>query len=275
MMRQERCAVAVLRSRGIAIDYGVITHAVAFRARGQRSQLAIFLAGRGYLTAAGRVLCLHAGDVVECDQRDLDAEGYGGSPCEVIIVDWESAGVFGASCPRAPRTSRLRPGDIARLRALVARLDTTPAAHWFVELCTDLRALGVCVERGLDPRGVPRAPAALARTYGELGGALSRMHEQPSLSELAETLQLSERHVHRRMTELARSYAHPFQGWRDFLHEMRLEWATHLLSIPGAPLPRVARLAGYRSTEALHHAFSARGVEPPSAIARRLAAHWA
>jgi AraC-like DNA-binding protein len=273
MMRQERCAVAVLQSRGIAIDYGVISHAVAFRARGRRSQLAVFLDGRGYLTTAGRVLSLGAGDVVESDQRDTDGEGYGGSPCEVIIVDWDADIAFPERSPRAPRTSRIGAGDIARLRALVARREEMPAARWFVELCSHLRTLGLGVELGLDPRGV-RAPEPLVRTYGELGGALSRMHEQPSLPEIAEALRLSERQVNRRLTDLARSYGHPFEGWRDFVHEMRLEWATHLLSIRGVSLARVATLAGYRSTEALFHAFSRRGLETPRAVARRLAEHW-
>lgn len=247
----------------------MISDGVAFRARGQRSQLAIFLEGRGYLASQGRVQSFRAGDIVESDQWNTESEGYGGSPCEVMIVDWD---VDDRSSGETPRTSRIHSRDIRRLRRLIAQLNETSAATWFVELCVCLRDLGLPV--GLNPTPA-RAPEHLVRTYGELGVALSRMHDQPSLSELAESLRLSERQLNRRMSELAVSYGHPFEGWRDFVHEMRVEWATHLLSIRNVSLARVATLAGYRSTEALFHAFSSRGLDTPTAIARRLTQHWA
>jgi transcriptional regulator GlxA family with amidase domain len=155
---------------------------------------------------------------------------------------------------------------------LVRRLDSLSVGPWLAELFRLLRGAGLPVE--LDPAGLARAPEALARTYSVLGEALSRLDAQPSFTEVACAVQSSERQLSRHMGELARSYGHPFQGWRDFVHEMRLEWATQLLSVPGVGLGRVASLAGYRSVVALCHAFSMRGAETPRTIARRLAEHW-
>jgi transcriptional regulator GlxA family with amidase domain len=169
--------------------------------------------------------------------------------------------------------SSLGAADVARLRALAAAAPSLEPGRWVSELAGQLKALGA-PGPAVGPRAIAPAPAPLERLYTALGRALSRLGAQPSLAELAEGLGVGERQVHRGFAELARAYAHPFEGWRDFLHQMRVDWAAQLLSVRGLSLGRVAELAGYRSTTALFHAFSARGAATPGAIARRLAEHW-
>jgi AraC-like DNA-binding protein len=269
ILRDTRLCVAVVRTQGLVLDRGVIGKAIQFPTRFQRPQLTIVLRGRGYLESRDRgVVTLRPGDVAESHQRDHVAEGYSGSPGEAILVDWE-----GSVPVTSPRLSRISPGDVSGLSAHVASLSTLPPVGWIAKLSLRLRALGL-EPSIIDPDSLAPPPAPMVRLYAALGGALSRLDAQPSLPELAEALGSNERQVHRQLAQLARTYGHSFASWRDFLHEMRLDWATQLLSIPEMPLGRVAKLAGYRSTTALHHAYSLRGAETPMTIANRLRERW-
>ena len=274
LLRCSGFCVAVLRARGIVLDHDVIARAVDFFGRYRRPQIAVFLSGRGYVQIEGRVLPLVAGDVVETDQIRTEAEGYAGSPCEVVIFEWDEGRLFEGVRRGPARVSHVGPRDVAHLRSLVARLGSVPADRFVLDLAASLRALGGPRVAEPDPRAIPRAPAPFARAYGALGHALSRLDLHPSLPELAGSLGLSERQMSRRLVEIGRRYGHPFLGWRDFIEEMRLEWAAHLLSVPNLPLEHVSRLAGYRSTVALCHAFSSRGADTPGRIARRLSERW-
>jgi transcriptional regulator GlxA family with amidase domain len=190
----------------------------------------------------------------------------------VIILDWESSAEHPAS-PSADVGAVSR-ADLCKLREHVSNLHSRPAEAWVEELACRLRSLGLDVAPERHDREPHVAPPDLVRLYRALGTVLSRLHEHPSLEELALSVGFGERQVKRKLTELTRRYAHPFTSWRDFLHEMRLDWATQLLSIDGLSLERVAELAGYRSTVALHHAFSARGAPTPRTIARHLSERW-
>lgn len=110
----------------------------------------------------------------------------------------------------------------------------------------------------------------LARSFDALG----RLNAYPTMTELAEGLDVSERRANGWLRDLAGDYAHPFEGWRDLVHESRIEWATQLLSLPDLPVREVARVAGHRSGVALAHAFSMRGAPAPTAIAREHARRW-
>jgi AraC-like DNA-binding protein len=232
------------------------------------------LAGRGYFARRDRTMELWPGDVVESDQAEQEAEGYAGTPCEVIVLEWSAAAPFGEGAGGPARVSRFDAPDVAALRALVAAVDELPAAVWLARFCAVLRAAGLSVSPDLDVRALAVAPPLVARAYQELGVALSRLEAQPTLTELATSLGLCERQAHRRLGELLRAYGLPFDGWRDFVHESRLEWAVQLLSVPELSQQRVARLAGFGATTALHHALSRRGGRTPGAISETLRHRW-
>jgi AraC-like DNA-binding protein len=274
VLRAEHFRVAVMRSRGIASDYGAYMETVACLGRASRSQLSILLAGRGYFARRDRILELEPGSVVESDQAEQEAEGYAGTPCEVIVLEWGASAPFGAGLRGPARVSRLGPRDVVALRDLVAVVDDLPAEAWLPRLWAVLQSTGSPSALDPDPRALPVAPPLVRRAYQELGVALSRLETQPTLTELATSLGLGERQTHRRLSDLLRQYGLPFEGWRDFVHESRLEWAVQLLSVPEITQGRVARLAGFGSATALHHALSSRGGRTPGAIARTLRHRW-
>jgi AraC-like DNA-binding protein len=269
MFRDTWLSVAVLCNHGLAIDRGVARGALQFTKRFRRPQLTIVLSGRGYLQLHdGRILSLGPGDIAESSQLDHAAEGYSGTPGRVILIDWE-----GSLSPGAPRVSRIGTTDVMALLSLVDEVRARPAASFVSALAHRLEVLGFR-RHTIDPDGLAPAPAPMARLYAALGHALSNLNQHPSLPEMAEVMRASERHVNRQLAQLAQRYSHSFVGWRDFVHEMRLDWATQLLSIPGISHARIADLAGYRSVSALHHAYHQRGADTPGRIARRLAERW-
>lgn len=267
MLRAPRFAIAMVRSTGIALDYAALAQKVGFRTQPRRRQLSVVLQGRAYFQAERGVLELRAGDLVLSRQGTAESEGYGGEACEALIVDWE----VDAAPVEWPSVGRIGVADATRLRGLISRFEREQAAGWVMELSMMLRALGL--GSNLNPTRTPVLLTPAQRLYGLLGDVLGRLGEHPSLTELAGAMSLSERQINRLFGELAR-HGHPFASWRDFLHEMRIDWATHLLSIPGVPLGYVAKVAGYRSTIALCHAFSLRGIRPPGEVARGLAERW-
>jgi AraC-like DNA-binding protein len=146
---------------------------------------------------------------------------------------------------------------------------------WVAELCEELAALGFCFPQSVSPRGLVDVPRPLVDTYRALGGVLSRLEDHPSLDEVARALAISERQTNRRLGELEQRYGHQFSSWRAYLQENRVEWTVQLLSSSRIPLSEVARLAGYRSTAAMHHALARRGVASPGAMRKLLRARWA
>jgi AraC-like DNA-binding protein len=264
--------VCVVRSSAIVHDWEIQAELVSFIARLARPQLTILLAGRGYfMTPAGPRL-LSSGDLVESDQSLREFEGYGGSPCECILLEWEDDTIFGRARRGPARFSRLGLRDVAVLRSLVARVEELPPAIFVGELARTLAALGQEVVLGADLD--PPVPRSTKRIFAAIGEAISRLGERPSLSEVATHVELTERQTNRHFKELSEGYAHPNATWREFIHDARVGAATQFLAVPGIPIGRVAQLSGYGSSIALCHAFALRGAPSPGELARRLAERW-
>jgi AraC-like DNA-binding protein len=267
LLREKDFCVVVVRTRGLALDSGALRHGIKHLERLRRPQLTIVLQGRGYLDLGEHVIELREGDVACTDQRAHRGEGYG-PDSEVILVGWSTGSTM------AFGTGRIDRATVHRLRGHLGEFDRTEPRAWTAALAHELES-----SVGLDtlprtPSAITPAPVQLGRLYHALGTAFSRLDTQPSLTEIAESIGVTERQAHRLIAELARKYDHPFLGWREMVQEMRLTWAAQLLSIPEMPLGRVARFAGYRSTNALHHACSLRGASTPTTIAKELAHRW-
>jgi AraC-like DNA-binding protein len=266
MLKDTWLSVAVLCNQGLAVDRGVTRPALEFPKRFRRTQLTLVLSGRGYLELAqGRVITLCAGDVALSHQSEHRGEGYFGG--HVILVDWDG------ECGFAPQFTHIAPHDVLGFLSLANSTAQKAPVEFVRELALRLQALGL-PRHLIDLGGIAPAPAPMARLYAALGHALSSLDQYPSLPEVAHVMHASERNVHRQLAHLAKTYGHSFVGWRDFVSEMRLDWATQLLSIPRISTANVARLAGYRSAIALNHAYRTRGADTPAVIARRLAEHW-
>jgi AraC-like DNA-binding protein len=272
-MRHPELAVWIIESSGLATDWGIQSELVRYIARQRRTQLSVVLAGYGYFVLGGQPRWLAPGDAVELDQSRQELEGYGGSPCQVLVIEWEDESYFGRARRGEPRHSRIAPHDVARLRELCARSLTTPPEAWIAELREQLRVLGMPIDRARRLASAVPTPAA-KKLYAALGEVRRDMQAQPSLAELAERISTSERQVRRYFGELHRDFNLNIEGWRDFVSDARLGWAQQLLSIPDLPLARVAQLSGFGSQIALHHALSERGGTTPGQLARRLRERW-
>lgn len=274
MFRGTDFSIAVLGGCAIAVDRGVLGGTVKFARRSRRRQISVVLEGGGYVDVDGRLVTLREGDVLATDQRRHRAEGYGGPRSSVIIVDWDEGGLFETSLRCDGSVAALAAHDRATLLAHVAQRDDAPPEAWVYDLTRLLAAIGVLARPLPDPRSLPTSPRPLVVLYGALGTVLSRLDSHPSLEELATMTGVSERQTKRLLGELSRRYSHGFASWRDFLHETRLDWSAQLLSVPNLGIERASKIAGYRSSIALHHALSARGGNTPGTIERELAARW-
>lgn len=270
-LRSADCAVSMFWSTGVVTDWGHQARYLDYIARQDRSQLTIVLAGHGYVATDAGIVTLCAGDVVELDQRRQDEEGYAGCPCHVLVVEWKEGSAFGAEYRGAPRCSRLSRGDVARLCDLTDRVWTTPGEVWLLALARQLSALGLATAH--ESRPVAPMPPKAARVYEALGAVHEAIDRHVSLPDIAERLDLSERHLRRGIEELRAEYGLSTTGWRSFLSDLRLQRAHQLLAMPSVPLRRVAELSGFRSPVALSHAFAARGATPGQ-VARELRERW-
>ena len=276
LLMHPQFSVTLVRGSRIVLDYGLQAELVQYIPRLRelrRSQLSILLAGRGYFGIGDRFVDLSPGDIVSSDQSKLEPEGYTGSPFEVLIIAWQDDLFFGPRVVGDTRAGRLVAADVAALRAHTATEMSAGSHRWLAGLLERLRALGLPAASDVScGPGDPSTP--LSRVCRALGDALCRLDSQPSLLEIAEACALTERHVHRMLQELERSYGYPFSGWRDLVHDTRLAWATALLSVPSVSVVEAAAVAGYRSPVALVHAFSSRCGATPGKVARRLRERW-
>jgi AraC-like DNA-binding protein/mannose-6-phosphate isomerase-like protein (cupin superfamily) len=274
MFRGKDFSIAVLGGGEIAVDRGVLGPAVKFARRLRRPQISIVLEGVGYVDVDGRLVTLREGDVLATDQRRHRAEGYGGLRSSVIVLDWDESSPFETSLRCEGSVASLAAHDRTTLLEHVADVEHEPPERWVYELTRLLAAIGILARPLPDRRSLPASPRPLVVLYGALGTVLSRLDTHPSLDDVATMIGVSERQTKRLLAELTRGYAHSFTSWRDFLHETRLDWTAQLLSVPNLGIERASKLAGYRSSIALHHALSTRGGKTPGTIARELAERW-
>lgn len=271
-VRDQGFAVSVLWSAGIASDWGILSGLTSYIARQRRPQLSIVLRGRGYVATNGVATSLGVGDAVLLDQSRQDHEGYAGSPCEVLVFEWEPDIGLGPAHVGPPFVGRVGPRDLSRLLALSSRFSEMTPRAWMLELVELLRVLGLGAE------SLPRAPAIVAprieKLYRALGGLRGQLDRHPSLPELSDAVGLSERQARRDLEDLESQFAMPIDGFRDALSDMRMSHAQQLLSIESLSLARVAQLSGFRSTIALNHAFTARSGQTPGEVRRLLQHRW-
>lgn len=272
IVREPSFVVMVLRSEGVAHDWGIQSEAVSFIARLHRTQLSLLLEGRGYMWTPSGPHLLEAGDTTESDQGRMEVDGYAGSPLLLVQVEYERDGLFGPAHRGAARFSRLARSDVSTLRSICERVEEIRPAQLVLELARVLRTLGYPVTLDFEASARPRLD--VGRVFGAMGDAISQIERQPSLTEVAGAVDLTERQTNRHIKELSRAYAHPIESWREFIHDVRIGVATQILSIPNVPLAQVAKLSGYGSAIALCHALSARNAPTPGEIARRLAERW-
>ncbi len=156
-----------------------------------------------------------------------------------------------------------------RLRAaaegVLAKQDT-PAMGAFLET---LEASGL-----LRPgaRGLLHAaePEHLVRCWNAVASHFLRFETAPSLQAFADLAGVSLRQMSRDVEALLSTFPIGGDGFREYVTDVRLRWATVLLSARVLRIEQIAEAAGYGSVQALGRAFRDAGLPSPAALRRAL-----
>ena len=94
----------------------------------------------------------------------------------------------------------------------------------------------------------------------------------PQVNELIERSGLSASHFARKMTKLLDGFHLDWEGWRQATNDMRLRWATLLLSRPELTIAEIARASGYANTDVLDATFRRMQLPSPREVRRQILA---
>lgn len=253
--------------RRVASDWALVERAFPFVHGLSRTSISILLEGQGRFEENGAREWLSEGAIVASDQCRRGTEGYAGERTSVMVIEWDPA-VLGARIPGAFDHQRLSARDFESVRAISAGLDGPDAEGAALDLVDLLRSLGLPIarmDRGDLENGSTEDERRLSIAINE---QLSNLPAYPSVDDIASELGWSSRHVNRRFAELASAYGLTHTNWRAMLHEMRLVTAFRMLSVRGVTTELVARYTGFRSPNALCHAFAKAGLPSPGVLAR-------
>ena len=103
-----------------------------------------------------------------------------------------------------------------------------------------------------------------------LSNAMTRLDQNPTLTDLANRMGLGERQTNRRMQALLETYYASHASWASYVAASRIGAAITISSHPDANLETIAKLAGYRRTTSLCHAFADAGLRSPAAVGKAL-----
>jgi hypothetical protein len=238
-----------------------------------RHRVVVVLQGTTREFAVGRETALSEGDAFFVPAGTTYASRAG--DCDLLELEWDPP----ASPSRAPAPERLRLG--ARTRARVRDLARTLSA------AEDAAAIAPGLEALLDAlaseASVPVPPPGAARASAvapgdqalvkQIDGSLGQLGNAPMLVDLESSLASARRTLTRRIRDLHERYALSGRGggrWRGLRDTYRLVIASILLTHADATPRRVAGLVGYRSVEALDHAFRNASLASPAALQRAM-----
>jgi AraC-like DNA-binding protein len=264
--------IRLVELKGVMDDERLGSPAVGRGIEEARARLTLVLAGRLCVWARDRAWELGAGEGALVVPLSLMSSA--GGPCVVVELDW-------ALDSQVPSASflRLSPGlsgsawEVARaLGAAGSGEGAPPFARAAAGLTARLRAAGIDVPLH---RGVEH-DAAGQRVIDALDGALSRLDLHPQSVDLEARLGCSRWTLTRVLHQFHTTYGVCGIGggtdWRSVRDFARLQGARILSTQEGASLGAVARSVGYRSTEAMCHAFANAGLPSPGQVRRSILA---
>lgn len=267
-VRTPHLRVARMRSRGVVTDFGLLDRAMPFAHRMERRGLTVLIEGEGRFEEGGRRRFLAPGDMVLSDLRRGGTEAYSGAPSLYLVIEWEP-GVHGGVFDAPFVVERLDARTLGRVAAAGARLDGPEPAAAISEILALLRAAGAPLHP-VDPRALTTEvdPAWLAPLQSALSQTFSSLQEGTAVVDLENALGWNQRQIHRRMSELARTYRFAWGHFREAAHQARLLQAMRVLGVPGATTELAARHAGFHGPSALCHAFAKVGLPSPGRLAQ-------
>jgi hypothetical protein len=234
-----------------------------------RSRLLIVLSGQVHAFVDGNTITLSSGEAIATSSiSELRTRS---DSAHTLELDWDPDSVVGRRS--SDGHSRLGRSTLEQAHELSRALaDTTPSERQSLVRSTK-RVLAALSSEGLplDPDGVESALAAShaldQMLFSAVDRALSRLENSPDTLDVVSELDWSRRTLSRRMARMNQRYqVHTSGDWRSQRDFYRLLLGSLLLSHPSATTAGVARSLGYRSPEALCHAFSNAGLPSPGSI---------
>lgn len=238
-----------------------------------RSRLLIVLSGRVHAFADGATVTLSAGEAIVTS--DVSRFRTRSDAAHTLELDWDPDTVAGGRCTEGQANLA---GSTLECAAELSRalVDAAPEKREGLVLSTR-RTLAALASEGLplDPDGVERALAAsdtLDQTlFSAVDRALCQLEQSPDTLDVVSELDWSRRTLSRRLAHVNQRYhVHTSGDWRSQRDFYRLLVGSLFLSHPRATTCGVARSLGYRSPEALCHAFSNAGLPSPGTIRERV-----
>lgn len=238
--------------------------ALTLRPSPGRHHVTMSLAGQLDLLASGRELT--RGHAV-MGAVDATLERWRGEPFAVLVLEWER-GTLGEEA----RSEQLAfsAADVERLRRCAHTLREThsrlEAAALTREVVQVLRAHGLSLDAKVSCEASDHA-ASDQRLADVLGEVVSPLAGQPMMVDLVSSTGLSDRHLRRRLPTISRQISSAQgAGFREMVLRLRLTTAAGLLARGDTTVNHVAKVVGYGSARALHHAMGAAGMPRPSSI---------
>jgi len=262
------CVLRRVSMRGVIQDERVMVAPAPER----RSRLLTVFSGRLLAFANGRAREIGPGEMIAVERlTELRIRGAG----HTFEIDWDPNSVAGRTTNTAFELGRLGASSLAALETLsstVAALRVDEPAG--LEIALE-RAIDALAAEGL-PLAADDVAAALGphstdeqATWSAIDRALCRLDESPDVEDVVGYLGSNRRTLARRLSRLDRQYriyGDAGVEWRAQRDTYRLLVGSIFLSHPDATTNGVARLLGYRSPEALCHAFANAGLPSPGAI---------
>jgi AraC-like DNA-binding protein len=257
--------------RGLVVD----TRLVAASEDAPRPAGCLYLVLKGTFVTHGRVeerFDAPAAFVVSDDQLDGSSGSRPftfsavGNPYAAVELHLEMRDMRVLPAATPPRlTLDERAWQAARELGRLAEIDDEAFQAAVERLLESLVALGhvapAIAERMLEP-----TPKAFALLWRALRPMVERLYLTPTLKEVGEATGMSTRQVDRHVQDFVTSFAFVGEGWRPATRYLRLKFAAILLSAEGVSVAEVARVVGYRSSDAMSRAFRDAKMMAPTQI---------
>lgn len=236
------------------------------------------------VSLVGRIRLFTADGEAELAPGEYGLVGYGrahgirqeGSQL-ALTMEWEP-GLVGDRLAGPLESGALAPASLRRLKAVAAPWLDDSEAHGVAlpsqaaELLAILRSEGLPLSAASPEELRDDIPERERRLLLALDRNLSAQRHQPTLQDLQDELDMSERHIRRLLLEVQERYGFPTgKGWRDHLRGWRLPVAAALMSVKQARTEDVAKMLGFSSPAVFCDVMARAGLPSPRSISDALA----
>ncbi len=192
-------------------------------------------------------------------------ERWIGESFRALVLEWKAT-----DCTLTQQVGTLSALDVARLRQASEVLTRTRNQEVAQIVVHNIASLVASTGIPVQPQRFQELDAVSEsdqRLLDALAATLSPLPGKPAMVDLTEMATMSERQIRRRLPQVTKRVTNPAgRSFRALTRWLRLTTATSLLEQGTFRVKDVARLVGYSTTRALHHAMADAGMPRPSEI---------